>query len=224
MKSFRSFSLSKLKSHVFKQQNFRIFFPVFIHPSSFRNCRQQNEKRKTHFIALQNQINPHFLFNCLTNLYVSIDENESVHFFCKKVISYVPAYARTKGGSAVRSRKWAKSNWKLFFSSKSSFWRKTFVSNQVTENLKEFKIPVGTLFVMAFSAITNNIIVQKHPWHALIKSNENFLYVINNYQLKKDVISMGVGQQSIIKDMLCSLIDYLSSKWVKSIIMLKSLH
>jgi len=37
------------------------------------------------------------------------------------------------------------------------------VSNQVTDNLKEFKIPVGTLFVMAFSAITNNIIVQKHP-------------------------------------------------------------
>ena len=73
------------------------------------------------------------------------------------------------------------------------------MSNQVTENLKEFKTPVGTLLLMAENAITHNIIFQKHPLHALIKSDENFLYVINNYQPKKDVISMGVGQQSIIK-------------------------
>ena len=86
------------------------------------------------------------------------------------------------------------------------------MSNQVTENLKEFKIPLALYYVMAENAITHNIIFQKHPLHALIKSDENFLYVINNYQPKKDVISMGVGQQSIIKDMLCSLIDYLSSK------------
>ena len=68
------------------------------------------------------------------------------------------------------------------------------MSNQVTENLKEFKTPVGTLLLMAENAITHNIIFQKHPLHALIKSDENFLYVINNYQPKKDVISMGVGQ------------------------------
>ena len=54
------------------------------------------------------------------------------------------------------------------------------MSNQVTENLKEFKIPVGTLLLMAENAIAHNIIFQKHPLHALIKSDENFLYVINN--------------------------------------------
>ena len=69
------------------------------------NEQKEHENIEVHLKNLQTQINPHFLFNCLTNLYVSIDENESAHLFCKKVISYVPAYARTKGGSAVRSRK-----------------------------------------------------------------------------------------------------------------------
>lgn len=69
------------------------------------NEQKEHENIEIHLKNLQTQINPHFLFNCLTNLYVSIDENEYAHLFCKKVISYVPAYARTKGGSAVRSRK-----------------------------------------------------------------------------------------------------------------------
>ena len=69
------------------------------------NEQKEHENIEVHLKNLQTQINPHFLFNCLTNLYASIDENESAQLFCKKVISYVPAYARTKGGSAVRSRK-----------------------------------------------------------------------------------------------------------------------
>lgn len=74
------------------------------------------------------------------------------------------------------------------------------MSNQVSENLKEFKIPAGTLLLMVENAIKLNIISQKHPLHVLIKSDQHFfLYVINNYQPKKDVISMGVGQQNIIK-------------------------
>ncbi len=35
---------------------------------------EQNEKRKTHFIALQNQINPHFLYNTLDSI-VALSEN-----------------------------------------------------------------------------------------------------------------------------------------------------
>ena len=73
------------------------------------------------------------------------------------------------------------------------------MSNQVTENLKEFKMAAGTLLLMVENAIKHNIISQKHPLHVLIKSDQNFLYAINNYQPKKDVISMGVGQQNIIK-------------------------
>ena len=35
---------------------------------------EQNEKRKTHFLALQNQINPHFLYNTLDSI-VALSEN-----------------------------------------------------------------------------------------------------------------------------------------------------
>jgi len=54
------------------------------------------------------------------------------------------------------------------------------VSNQPTENLKEFKIPAGTLLLLVENAIKHNTISQKHLLHVLIKSDQNFLYVINN--------------------------------------------
>ena len=86
-----------------------------------------------------------------------------------------------------------------FYLQKVRFEEGLFVSIQVSENLKEFKMAAGTLLLMVENAIKHNIISQKHPLHVLIKSDQNFLYVINNYQPKKDVISMGVGQQNIIK-------------------------
>ena len=73
------------------------------------------------------------------------------------------------------------------------------MSNQVSENLEEFKIPSGTLLLLVENAIKHNIISQKQPLHVLIKNDQDFLYVINNYQPKADVISMGVGQQNIMK-------------------------
>lgn len=44
-----------------------------IHELMMRIIDEQNEKRKTHFIALQNQINPHFLYNTLDSI-VSLSE------------------------------------------------------------------------------------------------------------------------------------------------------
>jgi len=45
-----------------------------IHELMMRILDEQNEKRKTHFIALQNQINPHFLYNTLDSI-VALSEN-----------------------------------------------------------------------------------------------------------------------------------------------------
>ncbi len=44
-----------------------------IHELMTRIIDEQNEKRKTHYIALQNQINPHFLYNTLDSI-VSLSE------------------------------------------------------------------------------------------------------------------------------------------------------
>ena len=44
-----------------------------IHELMLKIIDEQNEKRKTHFIALQNQINPHFLYNTLDSI-VSLSE------------------------------------------------------------------------------------------------------------------------------------------------------
>lgn len=44
-----------------------------IHELMLEVIDEQNEKRKTHFIALQNQINPHFLYNTLDSI-VSLSE------------------------------------------------------------------------------------------------------------------------------------------------------
>ena len=68
-----------------------------------------------------------------------------------------------------------------FLLQKVRFEEGLFVSNQPTENLKEFKIPAGTLLLLVENAIKHNTISQKHPLHVLIKSDQNFLYGINNY-------------------------------------------
>ena len=49
------------------------------------NEQKERENIEVQLKNLQAQINPHFLFNCLTNLYSLIDENKSVQLFVKKL-------------------------------------------------------------------------------------------------------------------------------------------
>ncbi len=163
------------------------------------NEQKEHENIEVQLKNLQTQINAYFLFNCLTNLYALIVENESAQFFVKKLSLMYRFMLEQKVDQLSDLENEQRVIENYFYLQKVRFEEGLFVSIQVSENLKEFKMAAGTLLLMVENAIKHNIISQKHPLHVLIKSDQNFLYVINNYQPKKDVISMGVGQQNIIK-------------------------
>jgi LytS/YehU family sensor histidine kinase len=163
------------------------------------NEQKERENIEVQLKNLQAQINPHFLFNCLTNLYALIDENKSAQLFVKKLSLMYRFMLEQKVDQLSDLGNEQRVIENYFYLQKVRFEEGLIVSNQVSENLEEFKIPSGTLLLLVENAIKHNIISQKHPLHVLIKNDQDFLYVINNYQPKADVISMGVGQQNIMK-------------------------
>ena len=163
------------------------------------NEQNERENIEVQLKNLQAQINPHFLFNCLTNLYALIDENKSAQLFVKKLSLMYRFMLEQKVDQLSDLGNEQRVIENYFYLQKVRFEEGLIVSNQVSENLEEFKIPSGTLLLLVENAIKHNIVSQKHPLHVLIKNDQDFLYVINNYQPKADVISMGVGQQNIMK-------------------------
>ena len=163
------------------------------------NEQKERENIEVELKNLQTQLNPHFLFNCLTNLYALIDENESAQLFVKKLALMYRFMLEQKADQLSNIENEQKVIENYFYLQKVRFEEGLIVSNEVSDDLVEFRIPSGTLLLLVENAIKHNIISQKHPLHVVIKNDQNFLYVINNYQPKTDVISMGVGQQNIMR-------------------------
>ena len=163
------------------------------------NEQKERENIEVQLKNLQAQINPHFLFNCLTNLYALIDENKSAQLFVKKLSLMYRFMLEQKVDQLSDLLNEQKVIENYFYLQKVRFEQGLVLNNEFSDNLEGFKIPSGALLLLVENAIKHNIISQENPLHVVIKNDQNFLYVINNYQPKAGVISMGVGQQNILK-------------------------
>lgn len=161
----------------------------------------KRENLQSQFEALKNQVNPHFLFNCLNTLATIIpeDPNLSVEFVQK--LSNVYRYVlQNKDRELVQLQTELEFLKAYLFLLKIRFAENLVVHIDIPEHMLRWHVAPLTLQMLVENAIKHNVISAANPLKIeVFVDNENALVVRNNLQRKKQAEeSTGIGLQNII--------------------------
>ena len=136
----------------------------------------QAENDTARYTALQNQLNPHFLFNSLNTLIAEIEYNpqNAVHF--TKHLSSVYRYLHeVRLGNCLTCQ------------------------NNVPAEYAEKMLPPLTLQLLVENVIKHNSITPGKPMVITIRIEDDYLSVSNPIHPKKSVASSGIGLENLAK-------------------------
>jgi two-component system, LytTR family, sensor kinase len=153
----------------------------------------QGEKLKQEAIALQyqvmqNQVNPHFLFNSLNALGSLIDiDPQKAKLFTRELSMFYRELLYFKDKELIPLNEELQFVQKYIFLQKIRFENNFDVSIQINEE-NEYEIIPMSLQMMIENAIKHNIISKEKPLKIVIgQTNNSELFVENNLQLRENV-------------------------------------
>jgi len=163
--------------------------------------RQEKENILSQFETLKNQVNPHFLFNCLNALALLVhDDPETAETFISKmtkVYRYVLDF-RDKILVPLEEELHFLENY--FYLQKIRFETNLNLQVDIPGKYMSQFIPPLTLQLLLENAIKHNVISRSHPLLIEIYIDDHYLIVKNNLKLRQErEDSTGIGIQNLIK-------------------------
>ncbi|MCW3807949.1 sensor histidine kinase [Plebeiibacterium marinum] len=164
------------------------------------NEKLKQEKILSDYKALQDQLNPHFLFNNLSTLIAIIhtDKDKAVDF--AENFTDVYRYVLTKEGQVavtVEDELNFLNSYTTLHMARIGHGLK--VDIDVKEPYTRKKVPHLSLQILVENAIKHNITSKTKPLIIRIGINEGKLYVANNKQLKQSTYSTKTGLSNLSK-------------------------
>jgi len=158
----------------------------------------KEEKSKAEYKALQDQINPHFLFNTLNVLVSEIEYNPSnAQKFTRKLSDVYRYVLQSRNYELVTVEKELKFNESYIYLHQVRLEGSLQYQVEVDEESRMAQIPPLTLQLLCENAIKHNIATTKKPLHIDIFITKGYLCVRNNYQLRPEVASLGTGLENL---------------------------
>lgn len=165
--------------------------------------RQQKENVISQLESLKNQVNPHFLFNCLNTLSALIHEDtSSAEKFIIKLTNVYRYVLDQKDKFLVRLEDELQFMRSYFFLQKIRFGDNIHLSETSTsKSVSNYYIPTLALQLILENAIKHNIISADKPLYIEVSiDDELFLNVKNNYQKKENTgNSTGIGINNLLE-------------------------
>ncbi len=163
--------------------------------------RQEKERISSQLIALRNQINPHFLFNCLNTLRAMIPENEDARLFIQHMSAtyrYMLDHQEENFATLTDELKFAED---YVYLQQVRFRDAFRYEVRIPEETMKKCLPSGALQLLVENAIKHNAASRSKPLQVEVYSEEDFIVVQNNYQPRPEggAESMGIGQSNLIK-------------------------
>ena len=158
--------------------------------------KQEKENILSQFETLKNQVNPHFLFNCLNALssLVHDDPDLAEAFIVRltRVYRYVLDLKDQDLISLEEELEFIKS---YFFLQQIRFGNSLHMYTQIDSKWLSYKIPPLTLQLLVENAIKHNIISRENPLTVELYAEDSGNFVVkNNYQLRNEKVdSTGIG-------------------------------
>lgn len=175
----------------------------------------QEENNTARYTALQNQLNPHFLFNSLNTLIAEIEYNPQNAITFTKNLSNVYRYVLQCQDKPLVSLAE-----ELEFMKAYLFLHEVRLGDCITCNIDispdhhEQLLPPLTLQLLVENVIKHNTITPGNPMEINITTENNYLIVNNLIHPKKTALSVGVGLKNLSNR--CKLITgkeiYISDK------------
>lgn len=152
------------------------------------------------YTALQNQLNPHFLFNSLNTLIAEIEYNpgNAVHF--TKHLSSVYRYVlQCQDKTLVMLSEELEFMRSYLFLHEVRLGNCLICQNDVPAQYMDSLLPPLTLQLLVENVIKHNSITQSKPMTILIGIENGYLTVSNPVHPKKSTASSGVGLKNLAK-------------------------
>lgn len=170
-------------------------------------AKLQQENNTARYTALQNQLNPHFLFNSLNTLIAEIEYDPKSAVIFTKNLSNVYRYVLQ-----CQNRPLVTLGEELEFASAYMFLHEVRMGDCIKWNANipsdylECLLPPLTLQLLVENVVKHNSISKSKPMEINIDIEDNFLVVSNSIQLKKNHDdSSGVGLKNLANR--CKLIS-----------------
>jgi two-component system LytT family sensor kinase len=148
--------------------------------------RLEREKTQVQFDNLKNQLNPHFLFNALTSLNSLIFENQGLASQFLQHLSKVYRYVlqnKDKNFVSVQTELDFIQNY--VFLLRTRFENALTISFRIDALSKDKAIVPVTLQILVENALKHNVVDKDRPLSIRIETNDDYLVVSNNLQLRK---------------------------------------
>ena len=158
----------------------------------------QKENNAARYTALQNQLNPHFLFNSLNTLIAEIEYNPANAVRFTRNLSDVYRYVLQSQDKTLITL-----GEELEFIQSYLFLHEVRLGNCITCNITipteamEYQLPPLTLQLLVENVIKHNSINSNKPMEITIYIADHFLVVSNPIHIKKSDTSSGVGLQNL---------------------------
>ena len=160
----------------------------------------QAENDTARYTALQNQLNPHFLFNSLNTLIAEIEYNpkNAVHF--TKHLSSVYRYVlQSQDKTLVTLGEELEFIRSYLFLHEVRLGNCLTCQNNVPAEYAEKMLPPLTLQLLVENVIKHNSITPGKPMVITIRIEDEYLSVSNPIHPKKSVASSGIGLENLAK-------------------------
>ncbi len=166
-----------------------------------RSERMEKERVVAQLENLRNQVNPHFLFNCLNTLHALVHDNGEARQFVKNLAStYRYLLEHSENLVPLLSEISFVENYihlqRVRFKDAFNFEMK------IDEEDRDFMIPSASLQLLVENTLKHNKVTKECPLEVLVFVQDGWLYVKNNYQPKESKRdSTGIGQKNLLARM-----------------------
>ena len=162
--------------------------------------KQLKENILSQFETLKNQVNPHFLFNCLNALSSLVhDDPDLAEAFISKLTKVYRYVLDLKDRATVPLPDELEIIKSYFFLQQIRFGNSLRMYTQVDPKWLNKSIPPLTLQLLVENAVKHNIVSRDNPLTVeLYVEDSGFFVVKNNYQLRTDEVeSTGIGLENL---------------------------
>lgn len=161
--------------------------------------QQQRSQAEYQYRLLRQQLNPHFLFNCLNILdyLIATDEKARASEYLRKLAGVYRYLLAVEGREVVELRE--ERDFMLQYTAllRERFPEGLIVNVQVEEEALASHIVPLTIQVLLENAIKHNVVSAEQPLRVTVGTERGKLFVTNNLQQRLSTASTGIGLRNI---------------------------
>lgn len=188
---------------IFSNVLFVLLIELYIYYANKRIAEQravEAERKKAHyqFLALKNQMNPHFLFNSMNVLSSLIYQDaDKANVFTKKLSAVYRYLLGTDKYITVTLAEELEFVNNYIYLQKVRFGESIQVEYAIPEEAMQRTVIPASIQVLVENAIKHNRCTVDTPLHISIVYQKGIITVTNNLQLRYDVVKSGIGLKNL---------------------------